>query len=68
MNEVGSHALLITKTILSDNGSIACVASNRSGEAAFQVCVYFIQFFVGNRMKLIHQRELAKYTALSPIQ
>ena len=48
VNEVGSHALLITKTILSDNGSIACVASNRSGEAAFQVCVYFIQFIVGN--------------------
>ena len=64
MNEVGSHALLITKTILSDNGSIACVASNRSGEAAFQVCVYFIQFFVGNRV----QRKLAKYTALGTIQ
>ena len=67
MNEVGSHALLITKTILSDNGSIACVASNRSGEAAFQVCVYFIQFFVGNK-KLIDQRKLAKYTALGTIQ
>ena len=64
VNEVGSHALLITKTILSDNGSIACVASNRSGEAAFQVCVYFIQFFVGNRV----QRKLAKYTALGTIQ
>ena len=64
MNEVGSHALLITKTILSDNGSIACVASNRSGEAAFQVCVYFIQFIVGN----IDQRDIGKHTALSTIQ
>ena len=37
VNEAGSHSLLITKTILSDTGSIACVATNRSGEAAFQV-------------------------------
>ena len=40
VNEAGSHSLLITKTILSDTGSIACVATNRSGEAAFQVGFY----------------------------
>ena len=44
VNEAGSHALLITKTVLTDSGSIACIASNRSGEAAFQVCFHISHF------------------------
>lgn len=37
VNEAGCHALLITNSVPSDAGSVACVAVNRSGEAAFQV-------------------------------
>ena len=40
VNEAGYHVLLLTKTVLSDTGTIACVALNRSGEAAFQVCTF----------------------------
>ena len=37
VNESGAHALVINKTLCSDSGVLACVAHNRSGEAAFQV-------------------------------
>ena len=42
VNEAGCHALLLTKTVVSDTGSVACVAVNRSGEAAFQVRRVFL--------------------------
>ncbi|CAL4067925.1 unnamed protein product, partial [Meganyctiphanes norvegica] len=43
VNEAGNHSLMITEVSLMDNGTITCVARNKSGEATFQVALHVLE-------------------------
>jgi len=43
VNEAGNHSLMITEVSLADNGTITCVARNKSGETNFQVALHVLE-------------------------